>query len=145
MGQKTKEIARVVLDTNVLVSALILKGRLNTFVDLRKQGKIIPLLSKATFHELTTVLRYRKFALTAREIESLLATDVLPFFDVVDTVVDMTGTCRDPEDDNFLSCALSGSADFLVTGDKDLLELATVKRVRIVTPAVFLEICRERV
>jgi putative PIN family toxin of toxin-antitoxin system len=72
MGQKTKEIARVVLDTNVLVSALILKGRQNTIVDLWKQRKIIPLLSKATFHELTTVLRYRKFALTARALPSSL-------------------------------------------------------------------------
>jgi uncharacterized protein len=138
MGQKVRGIARVVLDTNVLVSALILKGRLNAIVDLWQQGRITPLLCKATFHELIAVFSYPKFDLKRSEIDSILKNEVLPFFEVVDPVADITGICRDPEDDKFLSCAISGSADFLVTGDKDLLDLKRHKRVRGISPSAFL-------
>jgi uncharacterized protein len=63
---------------------------------------------------------------------------------VIDPVAEMTGTCRDPEDDKFLSCAISGSADFPVTGEKDLLDLKRVKGVRTVSPSTFLEICGDQ-
>ncbi len=51
---------------------------------------------------------------------------------------------RDPEDDKFLAAAIQGQARFVVSGDKDLLAVKTYRRIRVVRPAVFLEILRSR-
>ena len=65
---------RVVLDTNVLVSALLFKGRLARLVELWQKGAIVPVISKETFDELRTVLCYPKFALNAEEIRRISPT-----------------------------------------------------------------------
>ena len=56
MGKKPKKIVRMVLDTNILISALLFKGELSRMVELWQTGKIVPILSKETFDELKTVL-----------------------------------------------------------------------------------------
>jgi putative PIN family toxin of toxin-antitoxin system len=68
VGKKQKKIVRVVLDTNVLISALLFKGELSKIVRLWQTGKIIPVVSKETFEELRTVLEYPKFSLSGAEI-----------------------------------------------------------------------------
>ncbi len=68
MGKKPKKIIRVVLDTNVLISALLFKGELSRIVGLWQKGKIVPVISKETFSELKTVLEYPKFSLSGAEI-----------------------------------------------------------------------------
>ncbi len=133
MGAKKKTL-RVVLDTNVLVSALILKGRLTKLVDLWKMGDITPVLSKETFDEFTRVLEYPKFSLSKDEIQTILQQEILPFFEVVEEVVPVAGVCRDPEDDKFLACAASAKAAYLVGGEKDLCSLRKFGPVRIITP-----------
>lgn len=130
---------RIVLDTNVLVSALLFKGRLARLVELWKKGGIVPVISKETFAELRHVLHYPKFAMTADEITAIIEDEILPFFDVVDVEEKVDGVCRDPYDDMFLAVAVSARASWIVTGDKDLLELRKYKTVRIVTPQVFLK------
>jgi len=64
MGKRQEKVKRVVLDTNVIVSALLFKGALSRLVELWRKGKIIPVISKETFAELTTVLHYPKFSLS---------------------------------------------------------------------------------
>jgi predicted nucleic acid-binding protein len=49
----------------------------------------------------------------------------------------VSGVCRDPDDDQILSCALSAEADYLITGDMDLLELKEFHGIRILTPGAF--------
>jgi predicted nucleic acid-binding protein len=49
----------------------------------------------------------------------------------------VSGICRDPDDDQILSCALSAKADYLVTGDMDLLDLKEFRGTRILTPGAF--------
>jgi putative PIN family toxin of toxin-antitoxin system len=133
MGAKKKTL-RVVLDTNVLVSALILKGRLSALIDLWRSGRITPVLSRETFDEFRRVLAYPKFSLSAREIHGILQEDILPFFEVVEEVVPVAGVCRDPDDDKFLACAATAKATYLVSGDKDLCSLGKFRSVRIVAP-----------
>jgi putative PIN family toxin of toxin-antitoxin system len=67
VGKKPKKIRRVVLDTNVLISALVFKGDLTKIAVLWQKSKIIPLISKETFDELRTVLEYPKFTLSRKE------------------------------------------------------------------------------
>jgi uncharacterized protein len=138
MGQKPKEVKRVVLDTNILVSALLFDGELCKFVELWQKGKIIPLISKETFGEFTAVLEYPKFSLSSAEIRSIIENEVLPYFDVIEISEDIRGVCRDPMDDTFIACALSASADFLVSGDKDFAALKHYKSVKIVRASEFL-------
>jgi uncharacterized protein len=135
-------MSRVVLDTNVLVSALLLKGRLNKLVDLWKTGIIDPYLSKETFSELIAVLGYPKFNLSDNEIKTILEDEILPFFMVAEIKEEVSGICRDPDDDIFLTAACNARASLLVTGDKDLLELKKFKSIRIVTAREYLDMLK---
>jgi putative PIN family toxin of toxin-antitoxin system len=132
MGKKEK-VRKVVLDTNVLVSALIFSGELSKIVDLWRKGKIIPVISRDTFEEFKTVLAYPKFSLTEEETMAIIEENILPFFEVVEITANINGICRDPNDDKFLSCAVSAGVDFIVSGDKDLCDLGRYKSVRIIS------------
>ena len=133
MGAKKKTL-RVVLDTNVLVSALILKGKISGLVDLWRMGRITPVLSRETFDEFRRVLEYPKFSLSTGEIQGILQQEILPFFEVVEGVDPVAGVCRDPDDDKFFACAASAKVAFLVSGDNDLCSLGKFGPVRILTP-----------
>jgi putative PIN family toxin of toxin-antitoxin system len=139
MGKRQEKVRRVVLDTSILISALLFKGALSKFVELWQKGKIIPVISKETFEELRTVFEYPKFSLSQDEINSIIENEVLPFFEIVDVGREVKGVCRDPEDDKFLSCAVSSSADYIVSGDKDLSDLKRYKSIKIVTASDFLK------
>ena len=143
MGKKPKKIIRVVLDTNVLISALLFKGVLSRIVGLWQEGKIVPVISKETFHELRTVLEYPKFSLSPAEINSLIEHEILPFFEVVDVSKHVKGVCRDPGDEKFISCALSANADCIVTGDKDLSDLRKYQSTRIIHASDFIRMLRK--
>ncbi|NCO67324.1 MAG: putative toxin-antitoxin system toxin component, PIN family [Nitrospirae bacterium] len=135
MGEKKK--LRVVLDTNVLVSALLFKGKLSKIVDLWERGRIIPLISRETFDEFKKVIAYPKFSLTASEIRTIIEENILPFFEVVEANEVIKDACKDRDDDKFLSCAVSARAAYLVTGDTDLLVMKNFKGVKIITPRDF--------
>lgn len=139
MGKKEKTAIKVVLDTNTLVSALLFKGNLSKIVDLWKNRTIAPIFSQETFREFKSVLEYPKFSLAEQEIKITLEEEVLPYFEVIDITGRFKGACRDPDDDKFISCALAASADIIVSGDKDLLDLGNYKSVRIISASEFLK------
>lgn len=116
---------RVVLDTNVVLSALLFANRPAARLRIGWQcGRFVPLASAATAHELVRVLAYPKFRLAAGEQEDLLA-DYIPWVQVV-RIPDPPSpvpACRDPFDLAFLYLAVAGKADALVSGDKDQLAL----------------------
>lgn len=133
---------RVVLDTNVVLSALLFaQGRLARIRAAWQQGIVHPLASTATIGELMRALTYPKFKLTVEDQQELLA-DYLPWC----TTVSMPGKlprtpgCRDPFDVPFLQLSIVGKARYLVTGDEDLLSLAARIRCPIVTAQAFLSL-----
>jgi uncharacterized protein len=129
---------KVVLDTNVLVSALLFRGRLARFVELWKQGTISPALSRETYGEFRMVLEYPKFRLAPAEIDTLLQEEILPYFDVVEVRTNVVRVCRDSADDIFLAVAQTAAAGWLITGDQDLLVLDPFEEIRIISPQDFL-------
>jgi uncharacterized protein len=139
VGKRPKKIIRVVLDTNVLISALLFKGKLSRIVELWQKGEIIPIISKETFDELRIVLEYPKFSLSRAEIKLLIENEILPFFEVVSVSKPVKGACRDPGDDKFISCAISANAECIVTGDKDLSDLKKYQSVRIIHASDFIK------
>jgi putative PIN family toxin of toxin-antitoxin system len=135
---------RVVLDTNVLVSALFFTGTASKLVPLWQQGAITVLLSRSILEEYLRVLSYPKFQLSEADIKSLIEEDLLPYVQVVNPKRRLRVVKRDPSDDKFLECALAGKAEVIISGDKDLLSLGRYRRIRIQSPALFLESKRGR-
>lgn len=126
---------RVVLDTNVVVSALLFRGATGGLHTIWKSGGLTLLVSDPTLAELVRVLAYPKFRLTADVITRLVVTEVLPFTERVVPTREPKA-CRDPSDDEFLWAARDGGAEMLVTGDPDLLPLRPAwSGVRILTVA----------
>ena len=129
---------RVVLDTGVVVSALLFPGgRLSWVHESWLGGTLNPIVSRITVDELIRVLAYPKFALTRDEIDSVLAA-YLPFTESVTRrrkAAASLPVCDDPADQEFLDLALTGEASALVTGDDDLLRLRGQTPFDIVTPA----------
>ena len=128
---------RLVLDTNILLSALQFhSGRLSWLRGAWSSGRIRPLAGRETTAELIRVLGYPKFKLSEADRQDLLE-DYLPFCETV-AVPDpppAVPECRDPFDRPFLELALAGRAEALVTGDADLQALADNFTVPILTPA----------
>ena len=131
---------RAVIDTNILLSALVFsRGKLSRFRQLWQDEQLTPLVSKPTVTELIRVLAYPKFKLTSIEREDLLA-DYLPYCETVPMPIKLPQIppCRDPFDEPFLHLALVGKAEYLVTGDRDLLSLRNMFECPILTASDFL-------
>lgn len=139
MGQELTSL-RVVLDTNVLVSALLFGGRAGMLREMWNNCRIIPLVSKETFAEFRRVLSYPKFKLSQREIRAILNEEILPYVEAVEITEQLTGISRDPHDDMFLAVAASGGARYLVTGDQDLLVVKNYGNTQIITVSEFLSL-----
>ena len=139
-SRSTPAPPRVVLDTNLVLSAVVFRGDATAVLRRTWQSRrFVPLVSRATVGELIRVLGYPKLALMAQEREDLLS-DYLPFCEtvVVPSPPPPMPACRDPFDVPFLELASAGRANFLVTGDQDLLDLSAEFTCPIVTSADFL-------
>jgi len=124
--QKVSSAPRVVLDTNVVLSTLVFaQGRVAAVRRGWHDGRCRPIVSPATVGELMRALAYPKFKLTTDEQGELLA-DYLPYCTTVRIPrrPPRTPACRDPFDVAFMQLAIAGRADYLITGDRDLLTLA---------------------
>ena len=116
----------VVLDTNVVLSALVFGGgKAGQLRRAWQQGAFIPLVSTATAEELIRVLAYPKFRLSREEQSELLA-DYLPYAQTVRVLQPPPAvpSCRDALDLPFMELAVAGQAKMLVSGDRDLLVLS---------------------
>ena len=131
---------RVVIDTNVLLSALVFKsGALSAIGRAWQAGECLPIVSRATTEELIAVLRYPKFQLDLQQQQDVLIA-YLPHCETLPepkTRIDLPSR-RDQDDQIFLLLAVASKADALVTGDKDLLALSGTAPCEIVTPHAFL-------
>lgn len=135
---------RAVLDTNVLVSALLFSGPPSQLVPAWQGGRLCPVVSAEILDEYVRVLAYSKFKLTGSEILSLIEEDVLPFVDTVRAKPISVPTLRDPDDMKFLACAVSARVHWLVSGDDDLLSIGKVESVEIVSVTNFLRHLKQK-
>jgi putative PIN family toxin of toxin-antitoxin system len=123
---------RVVLDTNVVVSALVYGGNPRQILQAAIAGTIDVPVSESLIQELQEVLRRPQFGLSAQYVRNAIAElTTIAQWETPDQhhhVVE-----EDPADDLVLDCAVAAEADYLVTGDKHLLRLGRLGRVEIVT------------
>lgn len=126
---------RVVIDTNVVLSALVFGRRLAWLRGAWARKEVIPIVCRETADELLRVLTYPKFKLTAIERDLLLA-DYLPFTEAAqlpEPLPVLPVDCRDRDDTVFIHLALAAQADCLVSGDGDLGVLRDVAPIPIVS------------
>ena len=138
---RSPRLPRVVIDTNLVLSALVFaQGQLTPLRHAWQGTHCQPLLSSVTAAELLRVLAYPKFKLSAADQQELLG-DYLPYCTTVRLPAKppKTPACRDPCDLPFLQLAIVGKADYLVSGDKDLLSLAGQFVCPIITAEEFIK------
>jgi putative PIN family toxin of toxin-antitoxin system len=125
-----------VLDTNVLISSLFFGGNPRRVVDLAAAGRFQAVSSIALLAELETVL-LEDFRVPAERVEEIIR-DALSFCVIAPEMPDFTANVRDLGDVKVLACAVGGEADYIVTGDRDLLALGRWEDISILTPEQFL-------
>ena len=135
-----KSDIRFVFDTNVVISALLLKQSVSrrAFDKARRMGRL--LISEITIEELDRVLKRQKFKKYVTEEERM---EFITAFVREGHLIDITervNVCRDPDDNKFLELALSGGATYIISGDKDLLALHPFRGIAVLTPAQFLKV-----
>ena len=129
---------KVVIDTNVIVSAILFGGMPGKLIPLWKSGRIKPLVSKEIIDEYIKVLTYPKFGLSEAEINYILYNEILPYFDIIQIKSRPKIIKVDPSDNKFIHCAKAGKAGSIITGDQHLLKLKTYQKIKIFTPIEFL-------
>jgi len=127
---------RVVLDTNVLVSALFWGGQPRRVVDLAIAGRLQAVTSPELLAELEQVLA-EGFAVPQDRVE-LVLRDVLSYAEVAVPLEEVDIPVRDRDDAKVLAAARAGRAACIVTGDRDLLEIGEVHGIAILTVREFL-------
>ncbi len=133
---------RVVIDTNIWISFLIGKS-LSGLVDYLNSERVRIVLSQFQIDELILVLARPKFK------KYFTSSNIIEFLELLEQVSDVieinsdVQVCRDPKDNYLLSMAAEGRADFLITGDLDLLELDSYQNTRIISYLVFEDLMKE--
>lgn len=133
---KNKAI-RIIVDTNLWISFIISKNfsGLDTLIT---SGKVTILFSRELIEELAVTIKKPKLK---KYFHENALTEMLAVFEPYSELVTVTSTlkmCRDPKDNFLLELAKDGLADFLLTGDNDLLEIKNVGKTAIVKMAEFI-------
>jgi uncharacterized protein len=128
---------KVVLDTNVLVSALGWKGSPYQIFRRCVDGQCQLFISPVLIRETARVLSYPKLGITDFQRDEFLAL-VAETAIIIEPDFTLDLVSADPSDNRILECALAGDCQYVVTGDKHLLELSSVRGIQIVTPDAFI-------
>lgn len=129
---------KIIIDTNLWVS-FIISNKLTLLDGLLFSQKISLLFSEELINEIAVTItkpKLRKYFATNGLEEMLTAFE--PFIDLIKVRSSVT-LCRDPNDNFLLALAKDGKADYLLTGDKDLLELVKFGKTKIISMTTFLE------
>ncbi len=139
-----KSKRRIVFDTNALISAAILQKSVSNQALTLAAAQFEIVVSEATWSEFETRIErpklFRYFGNLEAQREEVVKTigRVVKHIVVQSVITD----CRDPDDNKFLALALDSAAEFIVTGDLDLLELQPWRGIQILTPGDFERVMR---
>ena len=129
---------RIVLDTNVLISAILFGGKPRRVLDLVISGSVDCTLSTAILDELKDVLQRPKFGFPA-EVCFHIIEELHSACDIISPSVSLDVIRSDPDDNRILECAVKAHAHFIVSGDPHFLDLGKFEKIRILSPADYLK------
>ena len=132
---------RVVIDTNIFISSFFNpNGNPKRVIDLWKNGKITICITEEILKEYVKVLAGLGFS-NEPELEELLG-----LFKKKNNIIYIASTPKfnlikdDPDDDKFIECAVAARAQYIISGDKHLLNLKTFQNITVISPSEFLNI-----
>jgi putative PIN family toxin of toxin-antitoxin system len=128
---------RVVLDSNVLISAILFGGSPGRVLDLVITGAVRCGISPPILDEVREVLQRSKFGFTAEQA-LVIVEELHGLCQLVEPTLRVRAVLSDPDDDMVLECAQAAKADTIVSGDRDLLNLVCYQGIRILSPAAYL-------
>lgn len=132
---------KVVLDTNILISALGWKGKPNQVFDKAVKGEVELVISDKQFNELSKALNYPKFQFTEEQKDRLKSL-ILKIATFVKPLEKIDAIKNDPDDNIHLESAIAGNVKYIVTGDPDLLKLKEFRGIKIITAKEFLDLMK---
>lgn len=132
---------RVAVDTNIFISTIIKpENRVGLIVARMRNGEYTLLYSEQLLNEIAEVVTrdkiWTRYKLTDETLSAFLGS-IIAYGEQI-RLVTVVDVCRDPDDNILLALAVDGKADYIVSGDKDLLDLVTFEEIPIVKPADFL-------
>jgi len=131
-------VLKVVLDTNVLISAILFGGKPRQILEKAIRGEIRLCLSEPILEELKGVLQRSKFEYSPEMIQFIL-TELAGIADFVNPSEAIDVVVEDPEDNRILECAVDAKANYVITGDSHLLKLRRYLNIEVLNAAAFLE------
>ena len=119
------------LDTNTLISAVISKGNEYQLLKLAKEGSIKIVLSLDIIKEFKEVISREKFGFSKKQIDNVVK-QILNICELIIPTIRLSIIEDDPDDDRILECAVTGNADYMVSGDRHLLNLNKYGKISII-------------
>ncbi len=130
---------RLVLDTNIYVSALI-SSRSNPALLLDEAGKKYSLfISKEILDEVEDVISRKKFGFSKEKISTAMEA-IMSFSEIINPEIKVNVIKSDPDDNKILECAIACRASYIISGDAHLLELKEYGSTKIINPKAALEL-----
>jgi putative PIN family toxin of toxin-antitoxin system len=131
-------VLKVVIDTNIYISAIFWNGKPREVIDLGRDGKIIIFTSVDIENEIARKLK-TKFKLAEEDVNQILL-DFSAFTLPVKINKQLIVVQDDPDDNKFIECALECKADYIVSGDRHLLNLKEYEGMKIINASEFLKV-----
>ena len=129
----------VVIDTNVVLSAILFGGKPKQVLEMALSGSIQLAISESLVIELQGVLQRPKFELSAQLVQTIVS-EYASIASWIEPSEHFKVVVDDPSDNYFIDCAVAAKADYLITGDRHLLNLGTFKMIKIVSVDTFIDI-----
>ena len=127
---------RAVFDTNVLIAAFLTEGLCSGLLIRARKQAFNLVLCDDIIREFEGLL-IKKFKLTSTDIFEISAIVSEAASEILHKLNPVPNICRDPNDDMMIACAIDATADYIVTGDEDLLILKNYKDIGIINPQNF--------
>lgn len=130
---------RIVLDTNILVSAIIHNGKPRRLLQMGIDGKFRILSSTEILGEISEVLQKPKFKTTREEIIRIVSV-MMETVENIHVTSSIKVVSSDPDDDVVVNTAQDGKSDYIVSGDRDLLDLKEFRGIKILSTDQMLKV-----
>lgn len=130
---------RITVDTNVLISALGWNGAEAAIIKMVLDSKLELCLSAQILSEFYRVVKYPKLGFTDQEIDGFIGR-LLPHVVFISPTQNLNVVTADPDDNKIIECAVEGKSDYIVSGDKHLLQLCQYEGIEILRAPEFMKI-----
>ena len=143
MPSSKRQKPKVVIDSNVWISAIIWGGHPAKIVKAAENGKLNILLSPEIISELNRILNYERLKTIYEKAElsrEEIITKIVQTGKIIDKPIKLPVVHEDPTDNKFIECAVTGKADYIISGDTHLLRIKQYKKIKILPPKDFLKL-----